>query len=150
MSPPEQLARIQVELEEAHRRAHEIVAPLKNEGWGARAAPDQWSVAECLIHLNMTSRAFLPLIKDAIGRGRDRELFRGTPYRMDFVGQPKDTVLSEFDALQSQMIGCLKAAEGLDLGKLRIVSPGSSATALEAGRTGRPQGAKHKGRLSTG
>jgi len=67
MSPPEQLARIQVELEEAHRRAHEIVAPLKNEGWGARAAPDQWSVAECLIHLNLTSRAFLPLIKDAIG-----------------------------------------------------------------------------------
>ena len=122
----------------------------------------------------MTSRAFLPLIKDAIGRGRDRELFRGTPYRMDFVGrllwlaatlrlpikttepfvpargQPKDTVLSEFDALQNQMIGCLKEAEGLDLGKLRIVSPGSSATAPEAGRTGRPQRAKRKGRLSTG
>jgi len=142
MSPPEQLARIQVELEEAHRRAHEIVAPLKNEGWGARAAPDQWSVAECLIHL--------------------RELFRGTPYRMDFVGrllwwaatlrlpikttepfvpargQPKDPVLSEFDALQSQMIGCLET------------DPGSSATAPEAGSKGRPQGAKHKGRLSTG
>jgi len=106
MSPPEQLARIQVELEEAHRRAHEIVAPLKNEGWGARAAPDQWSVAECLIHLNMTSRAFLPLIKDAIGRGRDRELFRGTPYRMDFVGRL-----------------LWLAATLLDLGKLRIVSP---------------------------
>jgi len=75
-----------VELEEAHRRAHEIVAPLKNEGWGARAAPDQWSVAECLIHL--------------------RELFRGTRYRMDFVGRL-----------------LWLAATLLDLGKLRIVSP---------------------------
>src|SRR2546425_1104258 len=125
----------------------------------------------------MTSRAFLPLIKDAIGRGRDRELFRGTPYRMDFVGrllwwaatlrlpikttepfvpargQPKDPVLSEFDALQSQMIGCLFSLRSPHQVQPLLVSetdPGSSATAPEAGRTGRAQGANHKGRLSTG
>ena len=119
----DQLARIQAELADARARAHRIAAPLEPEVWGARPSPEQWSVAECLMHLNLTSRAFLPLIKDAIGGGRDRELFRGTPYRMDFVGrllwlattlrlpikttepfvpargQPKDTVLSELDAL---------------------------------------------------
>lgn len=143
----EQLARIQAELGEARRRAREIAASVENERWGTRPTPDQWSVGECLIHLNMTSQAFLPLIKDAIGKGRDREPFRRTPYRMDFVGrllwwaatvrlplkttkpfvpprvQPKDTVLSEFDVLQNQVIGYLGAAEGLDLGKLRIISP---------------------------
>ena len=63
MSPLEQLARIQVELEEAHRRAHEIVAPLKNEGWGARAAPDQWSVAECDLGKLRIVSPFDPRIK---------------------------------------------------------------------------------------
>ena len=95
----------------------------------------------------MTSQAFLPLIRDALGKGRDRPVFRSTSARMDFVGrllwlavtvrlpikttepfvpvrvQAKDTVLSEFNALQNQVIDCLSAAEGLDLGTLRIVSP---------------------------
>jgi len=147
MSRQEQLARIQLELADAKGRAHEIAAPLKNELWGTRPAPDQWSVAECLIHLNLTSRAFLPLIKDAIGAGHHRESFGGASYRMDFVGrllwwaatvrlplkttgpfvplcaQPKDTVLSEFDALQTQLMGWVKEADGLDLCKRRIVSP---------------------------
>ncbi len=147
MDRAEQLARIQAELAEAARRAHEVAAPFEDERWGARPARDQWSVAECLIHLNMTSRAFLPLIKDAIGKSPDRVLISRTPYRLDFVGrllwlaatvqlpikttgalvppraQPKDAVLSEFHTLQNQLMGCLAAAEGLDLGTVRIVSP---------------------------
>jgi hypothetical protein len=143
----EQLERIQTELAEARCRAHEIAVSLENVGWAARPAPNQWSVAECLIHLNMTSRAFLPLIKDAIGSGRERKLFRSAPYRLDFLGwllwwaatvrlpikttepfvpdrgQSKNAVLSDLDALQDQLIGCLNEAEGLDLAKLRVVSP---------------------------
>ena len=42
-----------------------------------------------------------------------------TPARGEF----KDLVLSEFCALQNRLTGCLGRAEGLDLGKLRIVSP---------------------------
>ncbi len=147
MDRHEQLARIQGELAETSRRAHEIAARLENEQWRTRPAGDQWSVAECLIHLNMTSQAFLPLIKGALGKGRDRQVFRSTSARMDVVGrllwlavtvrlpikttepfvpvrvQPKDTVLSEFDGLQDQVIDCLDAAEELDLGTLRVVSP---------------------------
>jgi DinB family protein len=147
MRQREQLERIQTELADARGRAHEIAVSLENAEWAARPAANQWSVAECLIHLNMTSRAFLPLINDALGRGRERELFRSAPYRLDFMGwllwwaatvrlpikttepfvpdrgQPRDVSLSEFDGLQEQLIGCLKEAEGLDLAKLRVVSP---------------------------
>ena len=38
-------------------------------------------------------------------------------------GELKDLVLSEFGALQNQLTGYLDRAEGLHLGKLRIVSP---------------------------
>lgn len=134
MDSHEQLARIQKELAEAARRAHQIATSLSDERWRARPAPDQWSVAECLIHLNRTSEAFLPGIKDAIGRGGQRAQLKGTRYRMDFVGrflwlvltvrlpikttapfvplhvQAKDIVLSEFDALQNGVVGCILAA----------------------------------------
>ena len=50
-----QLERIGGELAEARHRAHQIVGPLTAELWSTRPAVDQWSVAECLIHLNLTS-----------------------------------------------------------------------------------------------
>src|SRR5262249_19622541 len=81
-----QLERIESEPGEARRRAHEIVAPLTPEDWSTRPAGDQWSVAECFIHLNLTSRAFLPLIGDAIARGRGLKLHATGPYRRDVVG----------------------------------------------------------------
>jgi hypothetical protein len=87
MDRHEQLARIQGELADASRRAHEIAARLENEQWRTRPAGDQWSVAECLIHLNMTSQAFLPLIRDLLGKGRNQQVFRSTSAWMDFVGR---------------------------------------------------------------
>src|SRR5262249_40046012 len=130
-------------------RAHEIAAPLAPAAWGARPAVDQRSVAECLIHLNLTSRALLPLIRDAITRGRDRDLVSAGPYRRDVVGwllywmtepsvpfrvkttapfvpagvEPKDGVLDAFDTLQAELAACIREANGLDLGRLRIRSP---------------------------
>jgi hypothetical protein len=144
-----QLERIDRELAEAARRAHEIAAPLTAELWSTRPAVDQWSVAECLIHLNLTSRAFLRLIREAIGKARELKLHGSGPYRMDLVGwfvywltnppvrfrvrttapfvpsgvEPRDSVLDEFDLLQEQMAGCVREADGLDLGRVRIISP---------------------------
>src|SRR5262249_50391845 len=58
-----QLQQIDRELEAARRWARETAAPLPAELWSTRPAAAEGSVAECLIHLNLTSRAFLPLIR---------------------------------------------------------------------------------------
>jgi len=142
-----QLARIQTELTDARRRANAVAGLSPESIWNTRPAPSQWSVAECLIHLNLTSRAFLPLIEEAITRGHEQALAQKRRYRMDLMGrilwmvftvnvplkttepfvpargELKDSVLSEFRALQDQLIGCLGRAEGLDLCGLRIISP---------------------------
>ena len=146
-----QLERIAGELEDARRRAHEIADPLTEASWGARPAQDEWSVAECVIHLNLTSEAMLPLIGEAIARGRELKLFSTGPFRRDVRGwlvnwiseprawlrikikttaqfvppaiEPKDRVLAAFDTLQERVLGCVRGADGLDLGRLRIVSP---------------------------
>ena len=38
-------------------------------------------------------------------------------------GEPKDRILNDFDTLQAQLAACVREAEGLDLGRLRIISP---------------------------
>jgi DinB superfamily len=141
MSP--RLARLVTELEAARRRAHAIAEPLDDAAWAARPAATEWSVAECLSHLNLTSRAFVPLLRDALASGR-----KGTARcRMDVVGalvwwattlrvpakttesfvppsrEPRSAVLAEFDTLQDQMIRFVGDADGVDLVSLHIVSP---------------------------
>ena len=144
-----QLDRVTVELGEARRRAHAMTAPLTDEQWRTCPARNEWSVAECLIHLNLTSRAFLPRIREAINRGRELGLGSTGRYRRDIVGwfvywlteppvrfrikttapfvpagiEPRDRVLATFDTLQEQLVACVSEADGLALGRLRIVSP---------------------------
>ena len=139
------LERIQGELTSALQRAFAVADKVDDEAWTARPAPDQWSVAECLTHLNLTSHAFLPLINEAIGSGR-AGTGATTRCRMDLTGrllwlaisvnvpvktterfvpsraQPRASVLSEFGALQAELIDCVGRSEGLDLGARRIVS----------------------------
>jgi hypothetical protein len=138
------LARVRAELETARHRAHTLAAPLDETAWAARPAPTAWSAAECLIHLNLTSRAFIPRLRDALASGRRVAAAR---YRMDPMGaflwwvgtlrvpirttepfvprasEPRSVVLAEFDALQDQVIKIVEDAEGLDLVALRIESP---------------------------
>ena len=140
------LERIRTELTDALDRAREIADRVDDEAWSARPAPDQWSVAECLTHLNLTSQAFVPLINDAL-RGASPSRGIPTRCRMDLTGrllwlamtinvpvktterfvptgrQPRASVLSEFAALQAELIDCVGRSEGTDLGARRVVSP---------------------------
>lgn len=139
------LARVRAELDAARRRAHAITDPLDDATWAARPSPAEWSLAECLAHLNLSSRALLPLIREALTKCRAA----GGPARarMDVFGaflwlalsvrvpvkttepfEPREmpsrpVVMSDFDALQDDVIGLVKSAEGLDLVAQRIVSP---------------------------
>jgi hypothetical protein len=147
LAPP--LEDIDRQLADACRRAHDLATHVGREGWGTQPAPDQWSVAECLIHLNLSSRAFLPLIRETISRGRARNVLGDGPYRRDVVGwflcwiteppvrfrikttapfvpagiDPPDSVLETFDGLQNEVRACVREAHGLDLGRLRLASP---------------------------
>jgi hypothetical protein len=140
------LEQIRTELTSALDRACAVAGGVDDEAWSTRPAPDQWSVAECLTHLNLTSHAFLPLINEALGSGR-AAAGATTRCRMDWTGrllwlalsinvpiktterfvpspgQPRASVLSEFGALQAELIDCVGRSEGLDLGPRRIVSP---------------------------
>jgi DinB superfamily len=147
-----QLERVERELADGLRRVHDVAAPLTPELWSARPAPNEWSVAECVTHLNLTSRAYVPLIDAAIRDGSTRNVHGAGPFRHDVVGAildwiteppvrvrlktttpfvpaglaPQDQVIADFDMLQAQLVERVKHADGLHLGRVRVTSPFAS------------------------
>ena len=147
-----QLAAVVEEFGSARSRLHRLAAAVPAARWGERADPARWSVAECVAHLNLTSRAYLPLLHDAIDRARTLGATTPAParHRRDPVGWllwrtsgpvkrvgrvrttapfvpsgdlPRDEVLTEFERLQDEQVAAVRAADGLPLGRVRVVSP---------------------------
>lgn len=143
------LQRIADELVEAQRRLHRLADACGDELWGRRPAPGRWSAAECVAHLQLTAEAFLPPIRRALHEGRRTGGKPPRRYRRDplgwllwrmigpparvrvrtparFIPQavvPRARLLATFDRLQDEQLRCVHEADGLPLGRLRIVSP---------------------------
>ena len=81
-----QLATVVERFREAQRRVHRLAEAVPEEKWGVRRLPGSWSVAECVAHLNLTSQAYVPILRDALDRARALDAPPPTRYRMDPVG----------------------------------------------------------------
>ena len=132
--------------------ADALVTPLTDQQFNWRPASESWSVAECVEHLNVTARMYLPkldhAIADAIRRGRYGE----GPFRYSWLGrwfarmqeppakfrvkapktfQPGPTrsrseIMAAFRAYQVQYIDRLRQANGLDLARAYVASPAAA------------------------
>lgn len=145
------LASLRDELQSTSARLHALTDTMDDAVWRAKPGTGKWSVAECVEHLNMTSRAYMPLIPAAVREGRERG--RTDPSgsaRLDIVGwimckllepparrvrvtttdpfvpksiEAKSKVVPEYDDLQRKLIGFLTDADGLALSKIKLASP---------------------------
>lgn len=88
-----QLADIVRQFEDAGARLHRLADALPPDRWSRRNDPRRLSVAECVAHLNLTSRAYLPLIRRGL------------------------------DELQAAQIRFVRAADGRPVDRVRITSP---------------------------
>jgi hypothetical protein len=145
-----QLHTIEQELIRGSDELRTLVDELAPEQWHARPPGGGWSAAECVRHLNLTSEAMVPLIRDAVERARALE--GGAPARFRrgvvgwllwsgsrpgkgmrvrtapaFVPDPGEVdagaVIAEFDRWQREQRELVRAADGLPLHRVRIVSP---------------------------
>jgi hypothetical protein len=73
------------DLQSALARVRKLVADLPAAKWNTRNDVRGWSVAECIEHLNLTTRAFIPLLEDALSRAPQRRDKNAT-FRHDFAG----------------------------------------------------------------
>src|SRR4029453_15302383 len=65
-----QLETIAREFDAATERLRALGRLAPEEFWTRRPDPARWSIAECVAHLNLTSAAYVPLLREAIIRGR--------------------------------------------------------------------------------
>lgn len=133
----------------ALERLHQLARDVPSEAWPRRPEPSRWSVGECVAHLNLTAKAFLPPLRDALERGRRMGGPAPERYRRDPIGwllwrsqappvrmrvkttppfvpagdQPPAELIREFERLQEEQVACVRKADGLPLGRLRIGSP---------------------------
>jgi hypothetical protein len=82
-----QLAAIIADFERAQRRLHALVDTFPTERWSRRRGADRWSVAECVAHLNLTSHAFLPILKSGIAQARTLGAPQSVGYRRSAMGR---------------------------------------------------------------
>jgi hypothetical protein len=140
------------ELESAQERLHALVRAVREDLWARRPAPDRWSIGECVAHVNLTSAAYIPIVRDGIARARTLGKSAPGRYRRDPIGwllwkmmpppvrmkmpttppfvptatgAPRDLV-AEFDRLQAEQIACVGDADGLALDEIKVTSPFNS------------------------
>jgi hypothetical protein len=150
-----QLAAIVSDFESASRRLYALAERLSVDDWRRRPGPERWSPVECVAHLNLTSEAFVPLLRDGIDRARRERRPAPRSYRRDLMGwliwraastpgrfkakttppfvpsadRPPAEVVADFDRLQALLIACTRDADGLAVDRVRIRSPFNSRLA---------------------
>lgn len=133
----------------ARERLHRLRDTVPADRWNQRPAEGSWSVSECVAHLNMTSRAYVGPLREALAHGRASGGTAPASFRRDFFGWmiyravrpdakmkvktspafvPTATaapaeLVAEFDRLQDEQMELVRQADGLPLQKLKIKSP---------------------------
>ncbi len=82
----EQLAEIVQSLESAQSQLRRLTDKIPESNWTRKPAANEWSAAECVQHLNLTSRAYIPLLRDAVASAGEVRHSPTKPYRHDGLG----------------------------------------------------------------
>ena len=107
-----QLAEIIDSLDGAQARLRRLSDRISEQLWNAHPEPGGWSAADCVEHLNLTSRAYLPLLRDASVEARQLRADPVTHYRKSGLGW--------FIAM---MVGPMRHVGKLKLMKVKTTQP---------------------------
>lgn len=144
------------QIEAIKQDARALTAGLSHDQFNSRPAPQRWSVAECLDHLNAI-RKVLPAIDRTVEEAERRGLRSPGPFHYGWLARftvrsmeppprfrmrtvrmllprdvplQRDDVLREFLELRDQLAERVRRADGLDLKRAIVVSPVSRLVRL--------------------
>jgi hypothetical protein len=139
----------ELELNEATERARKLVDDTPARLFTVRPSVNQWSAAECLSHLSLSTELFVPVLRKTMDDARSRHLTADGVPRMDMLGRilrwfleppvrsrvktkpafvpkairAKAEALAEFTRLQKQLVELLQSSSDVPIGRLKLVSP---------------------------
>lgn len=146
---PAELLAYREQIEAVKREARELLNGLSEEECVWQPSPQSWSIAQCLEHLNVTARHYLPAINEAINEARAAGHLSSGPFRYGWFeswfarsieppprrriraprrfvpppDRPISEIRSSFFATQERLLELLQRAEGVDLARAQVVSP---------------------------
>jgi hypothetical protein len=126
-----------------------LVGLLTDAQFYWKPGPGEWSIEECVEHLNATARTYLPFIDHGIHDAVSKNYYSGGPFTYNRLGRlfvyifeppsrvrgkapaaflpgakrPRAEVMAGFRAFQVQYVDRLRQASGLHLAKARVRSP---------------------------
>jgi hypothetical protein len=129
--------------------ADALVATLGEDQFNWHPAAGLWSIAQCIDHLNVTARMYLPMLDEGIADAIRRGLYTAGPFRYNLLNRmiarsmeppyrvrtkaprmfqpppnrPRRDVMAAFRAYQVQYVDRLRQANGLDLVRAKAASP---------------------------
>lgn len=147
------------QFERLARDAESMAGALTDDQFNWTPPSGGWSVAQCVEHLNITVRSYLPALDEGIADAIRRGLYGEGPFRYHWVARlfvrtvgpsppmkfrapavwmppasrPRQETLAAFRAYQVQCIDRLRQANGLDLSRAKVKSPASSLLRLPLG-----------------
>ena len=151
--------RLRQEFERLAADADALALPLTDEQFHQPPPDGGWAVAQCIDHLNSAARAYLPKLDDAISDAIKKGLYGEGPFSYGLfacffiwsmepppkfkvknpaVFQPgpnrsRHEITAAFRAYQVQFVDRLRQARGLDLARVKVISPASKVLRLPLG-----------------
>jgi hypothetical protein len=160
-SPPlaPELDAFRAQFEQLSSEADALVAPLTDAQFYWRPPTGGWSCAQCIEHLNMAARTYLPTIDEGIAVAIKAGQYGTGPFTYNWLGRmavtivappvrmrvkapqaiqpgddrPRVQIMAAFRAYQVQFVDRLRQAEGLHLARARVGSPVSPWIRLPLG-----------------
>lgn len=143
-----QIREIEELFESALAVVNRLAADYTAEEWSRPPPGGGWSAAQCVTHLNITSRANLSSLNEGIARAREIGDDPPSRLRRDPVGwmiwksvlpttrmkvktgeafvpsetSEKDQAVAEFEALQAEQLERTRESDGLPIQKVKLVS----------------------------
>jgi hypothetical protein len=137
------------EFESARVRLRALRDKAPAAQWERRPVPERWSIAECVAHLNLTSTAFIPLMRAGLDEARRSGHAAPHRFRRDVLGwllwrsmgppvkrkfktaapfvprsdRTSADLVSEFERLQAEQLVLAREADGLPIDRVKIASP---------------------------
>jgi hypothetical protein len=139
-----QLEELAEEFARVRARFAALESRARDEEWNARPLPDEWSVAECIAHLNLTAAAMMPRLRQAFAEARERPPVGARKYRGAMFGRVLAAMVGPVPIVLGIRLGRTKTAAafvpGSDLPRQRVASEFRHWNAEEAALVGEAEG----------
>lgn len=146
------------EFQEAAKHLHYLLEKFPLENFEVKPAPNKWSAAECLVHINTTNEKYLINLKNSLENAQKSNLLKEEykpRYLMSkFIDTMKpesrwkfkapsvfkksydgnlDKTVNDFFRIQDELIELAERSREYDLSKTKTVSPVSKLFRLKLG-----------------